>query len=141
MWNSFHTLLEFYLSAALTGPLAASLFTPSPRHVLAHVAAGGALLLAFQQMLKFLWIRRSRIFELRGAGELLRHRLLHAFVARLCGLAALALALTLITGNIWLRALCLVAAIGIELLGRYLFFVTVVPKSMAASYLRQERAA
>jgi DMSO reductase anchor subunit len=140
-WNSLHTLLEFYLSAALTGPLAASLFTPSPRHTLAHVAAGGASALALQQVLKFIWLRRSHIFELHAAGELLRHRLLSRAAVRFCGLVAIALALTLLAGSIWLRALCLIAAIGTELLGRYLFFVSVVPKNMAASYLREERAA
>jgi DMSO reductase iron-sulfur subunit len=140
-WNSLHTSLEFYLSAALTGPLAASLFTPSPRHALAHVAAAGALALALQQMLKFIWLRSSRTFELHAAGELLRYRLLHCLAARLCGLVAIALALTMLPGSVWLRALCLVAAIAVELLGRYLFFVGVVPKNMAASYLRDERAA
>lgn len=140
-WNNQHTLFEFYLSAALTGPLAASLFRPSPRHTVAHVAAGSALALAFQQMSKFVWLRRSRTFELRASGELLRHRLFHGFAARVCGLAVLALVSTLVSGGIWLRSLCLIAAIGIELLGRYLFFVCVVPKNMAAAYLGEERAA
>jgi hypothetical protein len=47
----------------------------------------------------------------------------------------------MLPGSLWLRARCLVAAIAVELLGRYLFFVGVVPKNMAASYLREERAA
>lgn len=140
-WNSFHTYLEFYLSAALTGLLAASLFTPSPRHTLTRVAAYAASALALQQTLKLIWLRRSHIFELRAAGELLRHRLLHSLATRFCGLVALALALTMLPGGVWLRTLCLLAAIAIELLGRYLFFVSVVPKNMAASYLREERAA
>jgi hypothetical protein len=35
----------------------------------------------------------------------------------------------------------LVAALGMEILGRYLFFVSVVPKNIAASYLNEEEAA
>ena len=97
--------------------------------------------MALQQMLKFIWLRSSRTFELHATGELLRYRLLHCLAARLCGLVAIALALTMLPGSAWLRALCLVAAIAVELLGRYLFFVGVVPKNMAASYLREERAA
>ena len=40
--------------------------------------------------------------------------------------------ITMLPGSVWLRALCLVAALAGELLGRYLFFVSVVPKNMAA---------
>ena len=38
-------------------------------------------------------------------------------------------------------AIALTAAFGGEILGRYLFFVSVVPKNMAASYLGSQKAA
>jgi formate dehydrogenase iron-sulfur subunit len=140
-WNSLHTIAEFYLSAGLTGPLAASLFTPNPRHLLAYASFGCALLLVVQQAAKMLWLRRSRTFELRASGELLRYRLFSLFTARICGLAVIVLALTFFAASAWARALCLAAAIGLEMLGRYLFFVSVVPKNMAAPYLKEKRAA
>lgn len=140
-WNSVHTVFEFYLCAAFTGPLLASLFIPSPRHTLIHAAAGGAIALVVQQAIKMIWLRSSSVFELRAAGELLRYRLFSKFALRLCALAGMVLALEFLTANLWLRALCLLLAAGTELLGRYLFFVSVVPKNMAAPYLREKRAA
>jgi formate dehydrogenase iron-sulfur subunit len=140
-WNSLHTIGEFFLSAALTGPLAASLFAPTPRHLLVHTAAGCAWALVLQQALKLAWLRSSSCFELRASGDLLRYRLLSLLTTRVCGLAVIALVLMFSAGNLRLRALCLAAAIGLELLGRYFFFVSVVPKNMAAPYLKQERAA
>lgn len=140
-WNSLNTIAEFYLSAVLTGTLAASLFTPAPRHLLAYTAAGCAWILAFQQALKLVRLCSSSIFELRASGELLRYRLLSLFATRISGLAVVALVLMFSTDKLWMRALCLAAALGLELLGRYLFFVSVVPKNMAAPYLKEKRAA
>ena len=140
-WDSVHTILEFYLGAAFTGLLLASLFTPSPRHVLVRAAACGALVLACQQLIKIVSLLRASLFELRASGELLRHRLFPLFTTRLCSLLVLAIGLNDPTENLWLRIFCLALAIGSELLGRYLFFVSVVPKNMAASYLKEKRAA
>ncbi len=140
-WNSAHTFLEFYLSAALTGTLAASLFTPGTRNALSMAAFCCASALAIQQAAKLVWLLRSQVFELRAAGELLRHRLFSRFVSRLCGLVAIALASSTLSTYCWMPLVSLVTAISMELLGRYLFFVSVVPKNMAASYMRQERAA
>lgn len=141
MWNSRHTFLEFYLSAALTGPLAASLFTPMTQTVLARSAATAAIAIALQQTAKLAWLWRSRVFELRAAGELLRYRFGSLLATRICGLFAIALTLLLFESSLWARAFCLAAALGLELCGRYLFFVSVVPKNMAAPYLRGKRVA
>jgi formate dehydrogenase iron-sulfur subunit len=141
MWNSRHSFLEFYLSAALTGTLTSSIFTPGTQKMLAHVAACAAVALVIQQTVKFAWLLRSRQFELKASGELLRFRFFPLFATRLCSLTAIALALVLADIHLWARLLCLTAAIGTELAGRYLFFVAVVPKNMAAPYLREKRAA
>jgi formate dehydrogenase iron-sulfur subunit len=141
MWNSRHSFLEFYLGAAFTGTLASSIFMPVPQRTLAHVASGVAIALIVQQAVKFMWLMRSRQFELRASGELLRFRFSSLFATRLCSLAALSLALVLPDYHLWLRVFCLAAAIGTELAGRYLFFVAVVPKNMAAPYLREKRVA
>jgi formate dehydrogenase iron-sulfur subunit len=141
MWNSGHTLLEFYLSAVFTGTLASSFVTPAAERTLIHGAVGAAIALAGQQSAKFAWLWRSRVFELRAAGELMRFRFPRIFLTRLCGLFSVALALILLNGHPWVRTLCLAAAIDLELAGRYLFFVSVVQKSMAAPFLRERRAA
>ncbi len=141
MWNNAHTYFEFYLSAAFTGTLAASFFMPGAQRVLLDASSLSAALLAVQQTAKIAWLLRSRVFELRASGELLRYRLSSQFVTRLCSLPGIALALVFFGGSLWMRTFCLAAATGTEILGRYLFFVGVVPKSMAAPYLRKERAA
>ena len=140
-WNNSHTFLEFYLGAALTGPLLASLFTQITQQSEAALAACCAGVLASQQLLKFSRFRLSCQFELRSTGELLRFRLFPLFAVRLSSLLAIVLALSFLNHHLWVRELCLMAAIGQELLGRYLFFVSVVPKNMAAPYLREKRAA
>ncbi|WP_263366509.1 DmsC/YnfH family molybdoenzyme membrane anchor subunit [Edaphobacter bradus] len=140
-WNSAHTLFEFYLSAGLTGPLVASLFAPVTKLALGHVAAGCAAGLVLQQLVKSAWFWRSHVFELRASGGLLRYRLMPWFATRLFGLAGLATALTLPGGNRWQLGSCLAISIGLEMLGRYLFFVSVVPKNMAAPYLKERPAA
>jgi DMSO reductase iron-sulfur subunit len=139
-WNSMHTLVEFYLSASLTGALLAALFSPMTQGTLIRVAASCSAGLALQQLVKAVWLSRSRLFELRASGELLRYRLMPWFVVRLCGLVGIAAAIPLLHDR-WELVGCLVMSIGLELIGRYLFFVSVVPKNMAASYLKERRAA
>jgi Fe-S-cluster-containing dehydrogenase component/DMSO reductase anchor subunit len=141
MWNSPHSFLEFYLSAAFTGTLASSIFVPATQRTLAHAAAGVAIALVIQQAIKLAWLLRSHQFELRASGELLRFRFFPLFLARSSGLTAISLLLAFLDTHLWVRLLCFAAAIGIEVAGRYLFFVSVVPKNMAASYLRERRAA
>jgi len=140
-WNSAHTLIEFYLSALLTGTLAASLFIPSPRHALVYAATAAALLSSTQQLIKLFSLLHSSLFELRASGELLRYRFPMPVTVRVSITFLIAWALTSLNSSLWLHADCLAAAIVAELLGRYLFFVSVVPKSMAAPYLKERRAA
>jgi DMSO reductase anchor subunit len=136
-----HTLVEFYLSAGLTGALLAALFLPITQDTLIRVAASCSLGLALQQLVKATWLLRSRVFELRASGELLRYRLMPWFAARFCGLAAIGVTIPPLRHDRWVLVVCLAVSIGLELMGRYLFFVSVVPKNMAASYLKERRAA
>jgi Fe-S-cluster-containing dehydrogenase component/DMSO reductase anchor subunit len=140
-WNNAHTIFEFYLTALFTGTLAASLFIPSPGHTLIRAATVGAMLSATQQLIKLFWLLRSPTFELRAAGQLLRYRLQTPVTLRLSIAILIAWTLTRSNNSLWIDALCLAAAVAVELLGRYLFFVSVVPKSMAAPYLKERRAA
>jgi hypothetical protein len=75
-------------------------------------------------------------FELRASARLLGNDLKRLLFIRIVLLIAGGVALPLL--HIPLAAL-LVATAG-ELLGRYLFFVSVVPRNMAAPFLRKEAA-
>jgi len=141
MWNSVHTFLEFYLSAAFTGTFVSALFIPGMQVALSQAAAWAALAITMQQAIKFVWLWRSPVFELRASAELLRYRFPRLFALRIYAPPALAIALLLLHQHLWIRFACIATAITFEIAGRYLFFVTVVPKNMAAPYLRQRRAA
>lgn len=140
-WDSAHTFLEFYLTALLTGTLTASLITPSAGGVLRFAASVGAAILLAQQIAKLLLFMRSDKFELLATGKLIRFHLFPRFCVRLLLLTTVILTANRAEFHPWLSLLSLIAAIASEFLGRYLFFVSVVPKNMAAPYIRQERAA
>lgn len=140
-WNSAHTILEFGLGAAFTGTLTAALLLPPARQPLALAAACSAMALAVQQLARVISLYASREFERRASAGLLLHRFRSATVVRHAGLWALAI--TIVESPLSLRLLigCLVFAVALELLSRWLFFVSVVPRNMAAPYLSESRAA
>lgn len=140
-WNSLHTPGEFFLTAFFTGPLLASLLVSQAQHPLTHAASAAAGLMVAQQTLKFLGLRRAPAFELRASGELLASRLFRLFSLRTALLTSVACALAFGGARFSMRVACLALALATEVLGRYLFFVSVVPKNMAAPYMTQRRAA
>lgn len=140
-WNSRHTLLEFGLSGAFTGTLAVALFLPAARPALTLAAVCSAMVLAIQQLAKAIFLRTAGDFERRAAGELLLRRLRAIFLLRHLGLWALATALLTTRLSPVFLSLCLAGAVGLELTGRWLFFVSVVPRNMAAPYLSERHAA
>jgi len=140
-WNSGHTFLEFGLSAALTGTLAVAVFASVARPALTLAAASIALALAIQQLAKAISMRMAGDFERRATGELLLRRFRTVFLLRHLGLWALAIAMLTRHSSFGSVSLCLAVAIGLELTGRWLFFVSVVPRNMAAPYLSERRAA
>jgi len=105
----------------------------------AAVAGGAAQLLT--QTLKFLWMSRSEQLELRASALLLSARLRQAFLLRLGLLVAAGIVLPLEADSGILAIAALTLALGGELLGRWLFFVSVVPKSIAAAFTAMGRAA
>ena len=88
------------------------------------------------QALKFLWLSRSETFELRASSLLLSTRFRTAFLVR-CGLLIGAGLFAPLTHP----AAAFILALAGEWLGRWLFFVTVVPKNMAAGFQAQSKAA
>ena len=145
-WFSAYTLVEFYSTALLLGPLFVQVLLVQilggaiPSWVgLAAVAGASAQLIA--QMLKFLWLSGSEVFELRASSLLLSGRLQNLFLTRLAALAVAGVLLPLVATRGWMIVLAFALALAGEWLGRYLFFVSVVPKNIAAAFTSGERAA
>jgi len=136
-WNSGHTVVEFYLTGLFAGLLFASLLMAAARHRLSALAGVVALVVLLQQVAKMLWLSHAEVFELRAAGTLLATRLRPFFLLRAAGLPLLALVLAYARENVWAAAGAFTASLALELVGRWLFFVSVVPKNMAAPYLQE----
>jgi formate dehydrogenase iron-sulfur subunit len=140
-WRSRHTVAEFYLAGALLGPLLAVNLGLGARQwlVTAIVAAAGLQLLNLT--VKFLWLVSSNTFELKASARLLSAQLRSLLLLRSALLVVGGIILPLQSRSALGLAAALAAAFCGEILGRYLFFVSVVPKNMAASYLGSQKAA
>ena len=146
-WNTRYTLLQFNLTGALLGPLFAAAVGVGDARWLAvasaTMAGGQFVLLA----VRFLRCIASDSLELKGTARLLSTVFAKHLVLRGVLLAAGAIVLPLFLTSVeadlqvglWVLALAL--AIGAEMLGRYLFFVSVVPTHMAAPYVAVESEA
>jgi DMSO reductase anchor subunit len=131
-WNTRYTLLQFNLTGALLGPLFAMALGVGDQRSLAiasaAMAGGQFVLLA----VRFLRCIASDSLELKGTARLLSTVFATHLVARGVLLAVGAIVLPLLAAPAWIA---LALAIGAEILGRYLFFVSVVPKHMATPYI------
>lgn len=134
-WNSNHTVLEFYLSALLLGSLfVRTAGVANGRWILVVVVGAAAAQLA-NQSLKFFRLVRSRSFERHASAKLLSTTLAPLVLWRGAFLITGGMLLPLyLAGSAGATAALLVSLAG-EILGRYLFFVSVVPKNIALSYL------
>jgi DMSO reductase iron-sulfur subunit len=130
-WFSSYTMIEFYATALFLGPLFVRALNVSdaPWTAWAAVAGGAAQLIT--QMLKFLWLSRSEAFELRASSLLLSGRLQRQFLIRLAVLVVAGIVMPLTSVP---TAATLALALAGEWLGRWLFFVSVVPKNVAAAF-------
>jgi DMSO reductase anchor subunit len=140
-WRSKHTLGEFYLAGAILGPLLAANIGLGARPwlITAVVVASGLQFLNIAT--KFLWLASSDTFELKASAGLLSLQLRSLLLARCALLLLGGVVLPLRSQSATGLAIALAAAFCAEILGRYLFFVSVVPKNMAASYLTSQKAA
>ena len=141
VWNSKFTFGEFYLSAALSGPLFAALFLRDARTQLHQAAGIAALSIIALQFAKLLWLALSKEFEVHGSLLLLATVLHGRYMLRLGGLLLLSLLLFRFEAGPVAAACLFAASLALEILGRWLFFVSVVPKNMAAGYLHAQEAA
>jgi len=137
-WNTRYTLLQFNLTGALLGPLFAMAVTVGDPKWLAIASATMAGAQFVLLAVRFLRCIASDSLELKGTARLLSTVFAKHLVARGVLLAVGAIVLPLIVAP---AAIALALAVGAEILGRYLFFVSVVPKHMAAPYIPVESEA
>ncbi len=134
-WNTRHTLAEFYLGGALLGPLFAQSIGISLGRVLLWATVIAATAQLLNVVTKFFSLVRSDVFELRSSALLLSTTLASRLKLRAALLISGGIILPLFVHDRSGALVALAVALAGELLGRYLFFVSVVPKNMAASYL------
>lgn len=157
-WNTPHTPADFTLTAAFLGsllaatladllptlttlfplptllhPLSSAFATPTHSFVLTTVCAAAWLA---NQVLRAFRLRRSTVFESRAAWSLLSGSALLPFTVA----AVLLLLVTLLCAATLHPLLAFAAGLIAVLLSRYLFFVTVVPLSMALTFVRSRPA-
>ena len=150
-WNTPSTVIKFVTTAGILGPLFAAAVAAGDAWWLGVAAMTMAVLQLVMLALQFFRCIASDMLELRGTARLLSTVLAPHLVARGVLLAVGAIVLPLIAaGRAIVPArdgvnLLLVVAFGCalagEILGRYLFFVSVVPRHLAAPYLAAAREA
>jgi DMSO reductase iron-sulfur subunit len=127
-WNTKFTVADFYLTALLLGPLfLAAIGIPVPRAAVIAAAAGQLLV----QVVRLLVLSASEEFELRASARLLSIDLRRPLVARFA---------LLIGGALAPAPYGLLLALAGELVSRYLFFVSVVPKNIASTFAPRRAA-
>ncbi|HEY1305209.1 MAG TPA: DmsC/YnfH family molybdoenzyme membrane anchor subunit [Vicinamibacterales bacterium] len=147
-WNTPYTLLQFTLTAGILGPLFAAAAGVGDSRWLAVSAASMAGGQAVVFALRFFRCIASDNAELKGTARLLSTVLARRVLLRALLLVVGAIALPLMAGSPLLlqspsalgsvrlvMTASLVLAIAAELLERYLFFVSVVPRHMATPYI------
>jgi formate dehydrogenase iron-sulfur subunit len=140
-WNTRYTLVQFNLTAAILGPLFAAAAVAGANRWLAIAAASMAGAQATVFALRFVGAVASDSLELKGTARLLSTVLAGRLVLRGILLALGAIALPLLATGLaegpgrLLMLAALLVSIAAELIERYLFFVSVVPKHLAAPYI------
>jgi formate dehydrogenase iron-sulfur subunit len=140
-WNTPLTLIQFNLTALTLGPLfaLAAIGSAGLRWFPAGIASvAGAQFVVLA--LRFFRLSGSDAVELRASSRLLATSLRAPLIARGFLLALGAMALPLLSSHPTVLWLSFAIALGGELVGRYLFFVSAVPKHPAAPYLGSEAA-
>jgi Fe-S-cluster-containing dehydrogenase component/DMSO reductase anchor subunit len=143
-WNSPMTLVQFVLTACVLGPPFAAAIGAGNVRWLAPAAVATAMAQLVVLAVRFLNLTAAESVELRGTARLLSTVLASRFLARGLLLIAGGVVLPLLWGSPgawsgWVAAsVSLLLTLASELLGRYLFFVSVVPRHMATPYLAME---
>ena len=134
-WNSPFTLIQFGLTAGVLGPLFAAAMGLGDHRWLAVAAVAGAAAQLLAIAVGFVRMVDASSAERRATARLLSTVLAPRFVVRGTLLAFGGIVLPLTGTDAATAGIALVAAVVSEILGRYLFFVSVVPKHLAAPYV------
>ena len=140
-WNTRHTVAEFFLTGMLLGPLFAASIGVGALRLLTWIVLAAASLQLLNQAWKFLRLTASDSFELQASAKLLSTVLASRFLARAALLVAGGIALPLLASHRRSLIAAFASALTGEILGRYLFYVSVVPKNIAAPYLSGQKEA
>jgi formate dehydrogenase iron-sulfur subunit len=136
VWNSVRTIVAFFATALSLGPLVVGVGHPTPRLALAAGAGIVCQLAVYQQLAASVAVRREH--EWTAFGRLLFRRFRRLLAVRIgCGVLGLGLVLAgAVDASAWRVAAAFVAVAAGELIGRYLFYVTVVPMTADGSFFR-----
>ena len=137
-WNSPFTFVEFFATTALMGSATALMLGANSViavHWLVVAVVSGILSCAG----KLAWLAHSSAHELFSSWQLHKMHLAGRLILRLLLLVAGAWLLSL-AGSEQLRIFAVVVMLSGELIGRYIFFVSVVPTDIASGYLAREVA-
>jgi formate dehydrogenase iron-sulfur subunit len=140
-WNSNRTLVDFLLTGFLLGPLLLRAAGFHGNSAFTAVAVSAAAVQLVGQAAYLLSLARSNRFELYASAMLQLHKLRHALSARFCFLVAGGIVLPVCSDRSSCAVVALLLALAGELIARWLFFVSVTPKSVASSFIQPERAA
>ena len=135
-WNSKHTIVDFFLTGATLGPLLLAAVGVQHDALLAATAIA-AVAQMLNQTWRFLRLVRSEEYEKQASARLLSGELSRLFLLRL-GLLALGAITLPMMGQ---TAAGFILTTAGALVGRYLFFVSVVPKNMAMTFFERREAA
>ena len=134
-WNTRHTLAHFHLTAGILGPLFASAAGVGETRWLGLVSAAMAITQLTLLAAHVLACYASDNLALKGTARLLSSVLAKRMLLRGALLVIGAVVIPLVATAPPVMALGLAMALGAEVLGRYLFFVSVVPQHQAAPYI------
>jgi DMSO reductase anchor subunit len=134
-WKTKYTVIDFFLTGTLLGALLAATVGIGNRRDLLWLAVAAAGAQILNQAARFIWLTASDSYELKASANLLSTVLASRFLARGACLLLGGIVLPLLLPTALGADVSLTVALCGEILGRYLFFVSVVPKNMAASYL------
>jgi Fe-S-cluster-containing dehydrogenase component/DMSO reductase anchor subunit len=137
-WNTPFTVVQFLLTAAALGPLYAATAGVGDRQWLGIAAAAMAAAQLVLLAVRFVRLTAADSIELRGSARLLSTVLASRLVTRgmLVALGGIVLPLRATATDGWhVMGAALLLVLAGEVLGRYLFFVSVVPTHMTTPYL------
>ena len=134
-WNSWLTLLQFGATAGVLGPLFAAAIGAGDRALLVPFIVGFAVVQALLVAGGFLRLTASDSIEMRGTARLLSTALATPLMLRAALLATGGIVIPLTSPAPLMAIGALALVLASELIGRYLFFASVVPKHMTTPYL------